>query len=380
MNFLAIESNRTFRGGVEEAKRSPQMIPWRKKFPYNVLVYHSLAGGQSVDATLNDMGIDEATIKDIIQYAKKLDLPRDLSMVPGGVIDTLIEYFDILHLLSVRTQFDYITTQSSLGPQASKMAVAALRCDRFLIQGFLVAAAVSSDNFALMKKMAAEPLYLEMVVNCSVNRCGDLSINKEAEKYWKLVSGRYFELFKEWSSHPSAKSILTKVGTLFPQLNSTSPFVNLPVRVKMYLLGTSPDYEHMDTYTRELEGYLCSQGPASYVNNHVKSMVETKLKVFKAFHHLPADTPVHNDCDIMYEKYTDYSPFDIIFYLEGSRLFFFSRPEFHILLERKVNHWTTENLPTDFLKVISGLLEKARRYNLPESGNLELNLKTYLYN
>lgn len=365
----------------EDSRKVSEITLWRKKFPYNILMYHSLAGGQSVDATLDDMNIDGDAVKRIIQYTKGLDLPRDLSMVPGGIIDILTEYFDILRLLTVETQCDRIVTQSLSDLPAAKIAVAGLRCDQSLVRLPLVSVAVNNDNFPLIRMMAAKSELFETVINCSVNRCGDLSINKDAEKYWKLVSGQYFELFKEWSSYPSAKFFLMKIGTLFPQLNSTSPFVKLPIRIKRYLLGSSPDSEHMDTHTRILEGHLCSQGPNNYIEKYVKPMVETKLKLFKAFHHLPADMSVHNDCDIMYERYTDYAPFDIIFYLEGgSRLFFFSRPEFPILLEKKVNHWTTESLSPDFLKVIAGLVDKARKYNLPESGNLELKLKTYLYN
>lgn len=349
---------------------------------FNLIVYHTLAGGQSVDASLDDMGIDKKTVKEIVKYVRSVDLPKDLSMVPGGIIEDLIKYIDILKLTN--NFHDFESNHFSSSPRSihvMKMMVALQYSDDFLITPALVKTTVYSDNFNLMEKMVTRSDIAESVINLAIMRCGDLSIDEEpvAKRYWNTVSKKYFELFVKWKSHPYTTKMQHRIATIFPQLNRESPFIKLPLNVKCYLLGINP-VGHITGKVEDsihvMENYLYSQGVAAYIEKYIKPIIEAKLRMFLLFHHLPMDTPIQNDCDIMYESYMDYPPHDVLFHLESEKVFFFSRAEFPLLLEKKINHWTTEPLPDHLLKTISDIIKKSE--GLPQCEVLELQLNTYL--
>lgn len=80
-----------------------------------------------------------------------------------------------------------------------------------------------------------------------------------------------------------------------------------------------------------------------------------------------SDYTFANDSDVTMEDPLDYSPFDVIYYEDGSHVYRFTRVEFDNLLEKKKNHWTNEWLPTSILESIRSRSIIANKIGLPSS-------------
>jgi hypothetical protein len=78
-----------------------------------------------------------------------------------------------------------------------------------------------------------------------------------------------------------------------------------------------------------------------------------------------------NEQDSLTNAINDYSPFDIFPYQHGHFIYFFTRPEFATLVEKKKNFWTGEDLPEAVVAAVTERLKIAAKLGLPTSEPLK---------
>ncbi len=219
----------------------------------------------------------------------------------------------------------------------------------------------------------------KVYMNKLLERCETLE--REAPGYWEHVGQPLYQEHVQEAidiTHPKMlHSLFSRHAKLFnifpPALMEMSKLQYnielLDEYARAYVLGFPiHKYFPSNDLISKAVSLLVDIGIENYVRiitNKTKNWLHDNTEMIDPFDNV--DITASNTEDTLTESIHDYSSFDIIKYCNGSHIFHFTRPEFISLLNKKKNHWTSENLPTSVLRDISHRLETSAIEDLPPS-------------
>jgi len=299
--------------------------------------------------------------------------------------------------------FGRLLTDSSLKDKIS--SVCDLSCnDTVDIELIIHCRATKLISLALRSLLIDTNNYLKYLVDCDymseltkykMNQLGQLIINRcvflktNAPLYWihvalplysKLISEK---LLTDQITQPILKQLNDLIPNVIPPDLLTLPLIEYNLKlftplIQAYLLGLPIDtYNPNPSMLNSLIKNLLSHGIEHYCQS-ILHQNQQRLNNHDTFG-LPITYEYINTEDTLAENPFMYSPFDIVKFNDGSKIYLFTRPEFKRILETGKNHWTNVPLPLNIITLIEAKQKLARKLHLPESKPL-LDLLTDLQN
>ena len=141
----------------------------------------------------------------------------------------------------------------------------------------------------------------------------------------------------------------------------------LPASVQAYLLGFHLEIgiPHVNILKTALQN-LSKKGPGQYIAD-MKDLPRPGA-VTPVTGRAPAgmeEFKLGNTQDAMLNDITSYSPFDRIYYTNGTHLYCFTRVEFDSLIKDRKNPWTKEPIPEYIIELIQCRLNMSKSLQLP---------------
>ena len=196
----------------------------------------------------------------------------------------------------------------------------------------------------------AEPKYRQHVIS--------VTNNGYALGSWDLVL-KYRKIF------PGIFETLFNDGPLISNLKASSLYQ------QAYLLGFPIHY--VCPSPKQIEEKIQMLKELG-TENYCKKLIEQQRKEFEA-HRLAHSCQVVNTENVQGDDPCEFSPLDIVYYYQDNHAFYFTRPEFDYLLEKKKNHFNNLDLSPSLLFEIQARQLTSKEFALPESKPLSLLLQ-----
>jgi hypothetical protein len=237
---------------------------------------------------------------------------------------------------------------------------------------------ITNDYLDILKRFKYSEYEDLLLVRCRY-------LKDKAPTYWNKVGHEiYSNLISNNINTKSpvfSRIKLEKYVALFPTLFNSdilnmSPLIYnlnlLPMVIQAYVLGFSLNVcMPGKTLIDEAIILLRDQG----IDNYVKNITE-KNKLYLSNHNdmvMPFNDKkylIGNTQDSLYEEPYMYNLFDVVKLYNDTHVYFFTRPEFPSLIERKINTWSNLEIPYAAIQEINSRYVTANKYNLPKSDTI----------
>jgi hypothetical protein len=200
-------------------------------------------------------------------------------------------------------------------------------------------------------------------------------LETKATHYFNAMKPFFLEKLKELFSDPEytkkiTKHICDEILSMFPDFgiaytNPMSLYLSIiDPMLSGYYLGLPihemcPDKEMIKKYA----GILEEMGTEKY---GAFMLSVTKQVLHKTPWHIENELSVVNDRDTIMDSIEDYNIFDVFKVCGPEKVYFFTRPEYNCLVEKKINFWTNEPFHLCYMENIRTRLIIAEQYELPE--------------
>lgn len=225
-------------------------------------------------------------------------------------------------------------------------------------------------------------VYHPSFLNNLLDRCKDIA--QQIPAYWQVMADKYkkylTKCFKEGLIFPS-KELPTCIKEVFPDFFPyASDFFSdlawfiylLPLRLQGYLLGY-PIHHRVPSHEELIPSLLIisKDGIDGYIARYKAGLVDSLKQPPNPVFGSISDLDQVNTKDSLEEDIFDYPIFDIIPFFENNKIYYFTRPEFETLYEKKKNIWTNVDLTSNMYHLIAMRETLAEKLYLPPSAPMK---------